>query len=353
VVANAVLPAANLVIDGPPAAGTLSTQGELDFFTFTGTAGQIVGATGTATPTGLDTIVAIVDPVSFQVFGVDDDSGPGTDPHIQGVRLPQTQTYALVVLSPVADVDPTAGTGGYQVQLTSCGAVAPDFDGDTLPDACDNDDDADGFVDAQDTDPLNAGHCADLDLDGCDDCANGAPNIMNDGPDNDSDGFCDAGDADDDNDGCFDGVDPQPSTASPDNDLDFLGGDCDNCAATANPGQEDADSDGRGDVCDNCRYAANPAQLDRGGKGSGNTPDGIGDACQCGDVSGDGKVTTVDAVQISRSLLTPPTVTLPQPQLCDVGGTKICATADAVIIRRSLLTPPTASLLQQCRPANP
>ncbi len=353
VVASEVLPAANLVIDGPAGAGTLSTQGELDFFTFTATAGQIVGATGTASTAGLDTIVAIVDPVSFEVFGVDDDSGPGTDPQIQGVRLPRTQTYALVVLSPVADVDPAAGTGGYQVQLHSCGAVAPDTDGDTLPDACDDDDDADGFIDSEDTAALDATHCADLDLDGCDDCAGGTPNILTDGSDHDSDGFCDAGDADDDNDGCLDGVDPLPFSASPDDDLDFLGADCDNCAAVANADQADADADGRGNVCDNCRYAANPSQLDRGGKGSSNTPDGIGDACQCGDVSGDGKVTTVDAVQIARSLLSPPTVILPQPQLCDVGGTKACATADAVIIRRSLLSPPTASLLQQCAPANP
>jgi hypothetical protein len=47
---------------------------------------------------------------------------------------------------------------------------------------------------------------------------------------------------------------------------------CDNCPATANPGQQDADQDGVGDACDNCPSTANPVQIDSDG-------DGVGDLC--------------------------------------------------------------------------
>ena len=109
----------------------------------------------------------------------------------------------------------------------------------------------------------------------------------------------------------------------------------------------DADGDGVPDSIDNCPYTANPLQEDRGGRGSLSPPDGIGDACQCGDVNGDGRVTQGDSVIILRSGLT---------QLCDVGPagpTVSCTQADSVIILRSLLTPPTATMLQHCAPANP
>jgi hypothetical protein len=78
----------------------------------------------------------------------------------------------------------------------------------------------------------------------------------------------------------------------------------------------DADGDGVEDGLDNCVYAANPGQEDSGALLS-LVPDGIGDACQCGDVSGDGLPTVVDVVRYRRALLLldPP---LPAPQKCDV-----------------------------------
>ncbi len=118
----------------------------------------------------------------------------------------------------------------------------------------------------------------------------------------------------------------------------------------------DSDGDGVPDDIDNCPYTSNPDQTDRGGHGSGSPPDGSGDACQCGDVNGDGRVTQADSVIILRSLLVPPTATKTNPQLCDVGPagpTISCTQADSVIVLRSLLVPPTATVLQHCAPANP
>jgi hypothetical protein len=103
---------------------------------------------------------------------------------------------------------------------------------------------------------------------------------------------------------------------------------------------------------DNCPHWPNPEQEDHGGIGaSAFVPDGIGDACQCGDVSGDGRVTTADAVILHRSLLIPPGATMLKPDLCDVGSSVGCNTADAVILKRALGTPPSALIAQQCDPA--
>jgi len=115
----------------------------------------------------------------------------------------------------------------------------------------------------------------------------------------------------------------------------------------------DADGDGVGDLVDNCANEPNSNQSDVGGVGAAAPPDGIGDVCQCGDVSGNGRVTTADATLITRSLLVPPTVTLTSAALCDVGGSASCTTADAVIVTRALLVPPTASIAQGCAPALP
>jgi hypothetical protein len=110
----------------------------------------------------------------------------------------------------------------------------------------------------------------------------------------------------------------------------------------------DADVDGVIDRLDDCPFAADPLQEDHGGIGSGSAPDGIGDACQCGDVNGDGSVTLTDAILITRSQLVPATATLAKPDLCDVGGAAGCGLADGVIVRRALLSPPTATIQYSC-----
>jgi len=110
----------------------------------------------------------------------------------------------------------------------------------------------------------------------------------------------------------------------------------------------DADGDGVPDDVDNCVRIANANQSDFGGLGAGSGPDGIGDACQCGDVSGDGRVTANDASLIARAMLVPPSATLTRPTLCDVGGTHGCSTADAAIVQRALLQPPLATIAPAC-----
>lgn len=116
------------------------------------------------------------------------------------------------------------------------------------------------------------------------------------------------------------------------------------------PDPIDFDLDGIANAEDDCPTLANVDQRDTGGVGAGSGPDRIGDACQCGDLNGDGRVTIADAVVLQRSLLQPPTATPARPELCDVGGSTACGLADAVIIRRALLAPPTAVVTQACVP---
>jgi hypothetical protein len=79
-----------------------------------------------------------------------------------------------------------------------------------LCDAGDPDADGDGVLNVDDSAPLNAFLCRDVDVDSCDDCSSGTDNVANDGTDTDGDGLCDAGDLDDDNDGIADLSDCAP-----------------------------------------------------------------------------------------------------------------------------------------------
>jgi len=131
----------------------------------------------------------------------------------------------------------------------------------------------------------------------------------------------------------------------------------------------DTDGDGVLDLKDNCPYTANgpllgtclgnqvPAtchansdcasgvcslnQEDTGGVGVGSPPDGIEDACQCGDVNDDGTVNSTDSVVYGRALvgLSPyfTTGAMPDNAKCDVSGDGLCNTADNTIIARALV----------------
>jgi hypothetical protein len=135
--------------------------------------------------------------------------------------------------------------------------------------------------------------------------------------DNDADGTGDACDEDDDNDGFFDVVDICDFVADPDQrdqDADGFGDACDNCPQKTNPGQENDDGDAEGDACDvdfddddarddvdNCPGVKNVAQGDADG-------DGVGDACDScpqlegapvGDGDGDGTPDICDRCKTS------------------------------------------------------
>lgn len=97
----------------------------------------------------------------------------------------------------------------------------------------------------------------------------------------------------------------------------------------------DADGDGIPDLSDNCPYVANADQDDVGGLVFG-VIDGVGDACQCGDVNSSGTVDNTDAVLITRYVASlPPGVD--DLAKCDVTGDGQCNELDAEQIRNHLL----------------
>jgi len=102
----------------------------------------------------------------------------------------------------------------------------------------------------------------------------------------------------------------------------------------------DTDGDGVPDQSDNCPYTANPDQKDSGGVGAGSLPDGIGDACQCGDVNNDGIVNGTDGTLLSRAAVnlapfTAGVTALPGFAKCDVNASNTCDGTDATILRRA------------------
>jgi tripartite motif-containing protein 71 len=95
----------------------------------------------------------------------------------------------------------------------------------------------------------------------------------------------------------------------------------------------DDDADGRRDSLDNCPFVANSDQADTAGVGSA-TPDGVGNACQCGDVNDDNQVTNADLDAIRAQLATPGA--LASTVRCSVIGGTECDVCDVAILRRAL-----------------
>ena len=92
----------------------------------------------------------------------------------------------------------------------------------------------------------------------------------------------------------------------------------------------DPDGDRVDAASDSCPHAYNPDQLDAGGIGEASSPDGIGNACQCGDVDGTGSVTMDDgyAILTQGFSLSP----LAMPDLCDVNGDGLCDPNDFFVL---------------------
>ena len=87
---------------------------------------------------------------------------------------------------------------------------------------------------------------------------------------------------------------------------------------------DDTDRDGIANQFDNCPFLANASQADNGGLGFSTTPDGIGNACQCGDVTGEGQVNDTDAAFIKRHALGLAAPLFLVPNNCDVTGDGLC-----------------------------
>jgi hypothetical protein len=132
-----------------------------------------------------------------------------------------------------------------------------------------------------------------------------------------------------------------------------LDADCDGVPDDGAPGWAPCATGESLDCDDNCPFEPNPGQEDVGGVGVGSPPDGIGNACQCGDVTGDGRATSADAAVILKSLMVPPLAVMAQPRRCDVFGSLACSSVDGLVVLRAQLTPPPVRIQQQCEPAQP
>jgi hypothetical protein len=87
----------------------------------------------------------------------------------------------------------------------------------------------------------------------------------------------------------------------------------------------DSDGDGVNNEVDNCPYKYNPAPQEDADE------NGIGDACQCGDVSGDGFTDVTDALAIAGGQVGSDD---PNFDKCDLSGDSLCNVTDALMIAR-------------------
>lgn len=115
----------------------------------------------------------------------------------------------------------------------------------------------------------------------------------------------------------------------------------------------DSDNDGVPDGQDNCPHVFNPSQTDTGGLGFGTTPDGIGNACQCGDVTGEGQVNDTDAAFIKRQALGLAAPLFLVPDNCDVTGDGRCTGVDGTLIRHAAAGSIPEAFGQFCPNAQP
>jgi hypothetical protein len=81
---------------------------------------------------------------------------------------------------------------------------------------------------------------------------------------------------------------------------------------------------------DNCPNIVNADQADAGGNG-------IGDACQCGDVNLDGFTNVTDAMWIARGKVPSGISGFDYYARCEVNGDGFCNVIDALMIARSLI----------------
>ena len=119
--------------------------------------------------------------------------------------------------------------------------------------------------------------------------------------------------------------------------------------------EPDTDADGVCDLIDNCVFRPNPLQEDEGNVGPSGPPmpDGIGDVCQCGDITFNHFVDFFDAVGIRMYRIETSTPSAADLERCSARGpADSCDPVDEVVIARvSEPTPLGPGVTQDCRAA--
>lgn len=100
----------------------------------------------------------------------------------------------------------------------------------------------------------------------------------------------------------------------------------------------DNDADTVPDASDNCVYEPNAGQEDGGGIGAGSASDGIGDACQCGDLNQDAVVDGADVTRYRQALagLGGPLAGVELERCSVIGERRDCGLVDIIVMIRAL-----------------
>jgi hypothetical protein len=120
-----------------------------------------------------------------------------------------------------------------------------------------------------------------------------------------------------------------PCTNLSDCDGDGILNDADNCPNILNPTQADRDRDGFGDACDFCPDYASHSNDDL-------NHNGVGNVCECGDQTGDGKVSVLDILGINLVIFGQQIAS----PLCDTNYDGKCDVRDIVGARNKIFGHP-------------
>jgi hypothetical protein len=100
--------------------------------------------------------------------------------------------------------------------------------------------------------------------------------------------------------------------------------------------QTDSDGDGMDDARDNCPWLPNPTQGDQWDVDESGA-DGVGDSCQCGDLTEDGRLSPADLLLLRQSLTGNGALTPGETAACDLTPPEgNCGLRDLTILRRSV-----------------
>jgi len=116
---------------------------------------------------------------------------------------------------------------------------------------------------------------------------------------------------------------------------------------------DDFDEDLRRDEDDNCVYTSNVAQMDQGGLKT-STEDGVGDACQCGEGEGSGKILVAenDLANMLSHLRGVTPAGFAEAR-CSVANPSTCTIHDAAVLASALSSPATVALDNVCNADTP